>query len=176
MRCGPTSTKRSLAARAGGGTRTHGLSFTRALLFQLSYSGAPSAYKTRPVLSDTTTNCVCMEHPKEIGDRSTLAAMLGLKAAGYALLVPFGENTRYDLVVDDGRRARSRSVQDREAARRSDRLRGDKHVRPPSEPGSPFGVTYSGEIDYFAVYCPETTGVYLVPIDESPRARSPGFA
>ena len=57
-----------------------------------------------------------MEHPKEIGDRSTLAAMLGLKAAGYALLVPFGENTRYDLVIDDGCKSRPRPVQDREAS------------------------------------------------------------
>ena len=43
-----------------------------------------------------------MEHPKAIGDRSTLAIMLALHEAGYDLLVPFGENTRYDLVIDDG--------------------------------------------------------------------------
>ena len=28
--------------------------------------------------------------------------MYGLREMGYSLLVPFGENTRYDLVVDDG--------------------------------------------------------------------------
>ncbi|MBA2462518.1 MAG: hypothetical protein H0V45_12245 [Actinobacteria bacterium] len=28
--------------------------------------------------------------------------MLALRQVGYALLVPFGENTRYDLVIDDG--------------------------------------------------------------------------
>jgi hypothetical protein len=27
---------------------------------------------------------------------------------------------------------------------------------------------YEGEVDYFAVYCPETTGVYMVPIDDVP--------
>jgi hypothetical protein len=27
---------------------------------------------------------------------------------------------------------------------------------------------YLGEIDYFAVYCPETSGVYLVPIQDVP--------
>jgi PD-(D/E)XK endonuclease len=106
-----------------------------------------------------------MDHPKEIGDRSTLAAMLGLKAAGYALLVPFGENTRYDLVVDDGfALARIQC--------KTGRLRGGAvefavtstygHHRNP--------VTarrgYAGQIDYFAVYCPETAGVYLVPISE----------
>jgi PD-(D/E)XK endonuclease len=45
-----------------------------------------------------------MEHPKRIGDRSTLAIMLALQDAGFELLIPFGENTRYDLVVDLGSR------------------------------------------------------------------------
>jgi hypothetical protein len=43
-----------------------------------------------------------MEHPKDKGDRTTLAVMLALRVAGYAVLMPFGENTRYDLVIDDG--------------------------------------------------------------------------
>jgi len=43
-----------------------------------------------------------MEHPKITGDRTTLAVMLALSRAGFTLLVPFGENTRYDLVIDDG--------------------------------------------------------------------------
>jgi hypothetical protein len=42
-----------------------------------------------------------MEHPKAKGDMSTLAIMYGLRENGYDLLVPFGENTRYDLVLDD---------------------------------------------------------------------------
>jgi hypothetical protein len=37
-----------------------------------------------------------MEHPKDIGDRSQLAVMLALRATGFAVLIPFGENTRYD--------------------------------------------------------------------------------
>jgi PD-(D/E)XK endonuclease len=43
-----------------------------------------------------------VDHPKAKGDRSTLAIMLAVYEAGYGLLVPFGENTRYDLVIDDG--------------------------------------------------------------------------
>ena len=27
---------------------------------------------------------------------------------------------------------------------------------------------YKGQVDFFAVYCPETSGVYLVPIDDLP--------
>jgi PD-(D/E)XK endonuclease len=43
-----------------------------------------------------------VEHPKAIGDRTTLAVMLALREAGYSIAVPFGENTRYDLLIDDG--------------------------------------------------------------------------
>jgi len=42
------------------------------------------------------------DHPKAKGDRTTLAVMLGLHEAGFAVSVPFGENTRYDLIIDDG--------------------------------------------------------------------------
>jgi hypothetical protein len=43
-----------------------------------------------------------MEHPKAVGDRSTLAVMLALQRAGNIVLLPFGENTRYDLVIENG--------------------------------------------------------------------------
>jgi hypothetical protein len=45
-----------------------------------------------------------VEHPKDVGDRSTLAIMLVLRERGYGVYVPFGENTRADLAIDDGRR------------------------------------------------------------------------
>jgi PD-(D/E)XK endonuclease len=79
------------------------------MLFQLSYSGAFSWYGNLPVLSghgpsDVVVTLGNMEHPKAIGDRSTLAIMLALRGAGFALYAPFGENTRCDLIVDDGMR------------------------------------------------------------------------
>jgi PD-(D/E)XK endonuclease len=43
-----------------------------------------------------------MAHPKAIGDRSALAAVLGLEAAGWSVYLPFGEKTRSDFVIDDG--------------------------------------------------------------------------
>jgi hypothetical protein len=104
-----------------------------------------------------------VEHPKEIGDRSTLAAMLGLKAAGYALLVPFGENTRYDLVIDDGcalARVQCKTGRLRQGAVLFAVTSTYGHHRNPDTARR----TYHGQIDYFAVYCPETAGVYLVPI------------
>jgi len=43
-----------------------------------------------------------MQHPVDIGDRTTLAVMLVLRELGFGVLVPVGENVRYDLVMDDG--------------------------------------------------------------------------
>jgi PD-(D/E)XK endonuclease len=112
-----------------------------------------------------------MEHPKDVGDRTTLAVMLALRHGGYRLLVPFGENTRYDLVIDDG--SRLAKVQCK-----SGRLRAGvvtwsmcsnyAHHRHPRA----VRRDYLGEVDYFAVYCPETCGVYLIPIEDIPLRRA----
>ena len=111
-----------------------------------------------------------MQHPKDVGDRSTLAIMYALRLQGAAILVPFGENTRYDLVVDeDGTLTR---VQCKTGRRRNGVVRfntcssyahhpNPKMVRRP----------YTGEIDEFAVCCPDLGTVYRIPIDEMPNVR-----
>jgi hypothetical protein len=108
-----------------------------------------------------------MIHPKIIGDRSTLAAMLALESAGFKLLLPFGENIRYDLVIDDG--VRLTRVQ----CKTGRLITGAVRFRVCSSYAHHASATtryrdYEGEIDYFAVYCPETSGVYLVPIEDLP--------
>jgi hypothetical protein len=104
-------------------------------------------------------------HPKDIGDRSTLAVLLTLADAGYPVLLPFGENTRYDVVIDEGERLSRVQI-------KTGRLRGGAvlfaacscygHHRNPATARR----SYNGQVDYFAVYCAETTGVYLIPIEE----------
>ncbi len=34
-----------------------------------------------------------MQHPKDVGDKSTLAIIFALRFEGYDVLMPFGENT-----------------------------------------------------------------------------------
>jgi hypothetical protein len=41
-----------------------------------------------------------VEHPKDIGDRSTLAIIAALRELGYGIYLPFGENTRCDLMLE----------------------------------------------------------------------------
>jgi hypothetical protein len=107
-----------------------------------------------------------MEHPKAIGDRTTLAVMLALQEAGYAILVPFGENTRYDLVIDNGKgfgRVQCKTGRLREGAIRFKACSSYAHHRTPKL----MRRDYIGEIDYFGVHCPETGGVYLIPIEDA---------
>jgi hypothetical protein len=108
-----------------------------------------------------------MEHPKDIGDRTTLAVMLALRMAGLTVLLPFGENTRYDLVVDvRGKfmRVQCKTGRFRAGAVVFKTTSSYAHHRSAQVPRR----GYQGEIDYFGVHCPETGGVYLVPINEVP--------
>ena len=104
-----------------------------------------------------------MEHPKDVGDRSTLAIMWALKARGYDLLLPFGENTRYDLVIDDGERLAKVQC-------KSGRLRDGVVMFPlcssyAHHPNPKLRFrSYGDEIDFFAVYCKDNGRVYLIPM------------
>jgi hypothetical protein len=113
-----------------------------------------------------------VEHPKDIGDRSTLAVMVGLKRRGYEIAVPFGENTRYDLVIDDGHtlaRVQCKSGQLRAGAIHFKTASSYAHHRSSRQARR----HYHGQIDFFAVYCPDTHGVYLLPIDDvAPRCEA----
>jgi len=81
-----------------------------------------------------------MEHPKEKGDRSTMAIILALHEAGLAVYLPFGENTRSDLILED--RDRIKRVQCRRAGSATARWSSPlaAHTRTtvvPAAPGAP---------------------------------------
>jgi hypothetical protein len=111
-----------------------------------------------------------VEPPKDIGDRSTLAIILSLRSVGYGVLLPFGENTRYDLVIEEGgsfSRVQCKTGRLREGSIRFPVCSCYGHHRNPVEARR----SYHGQIDSFAVFCPETGGVYLIPVEKLP-ARS----
>ena len=108
-----------------------------------------------------------MEHPKAVGDRTTLAVMLALEEAGYPFLIPFGENTRYDLAIDEGSRLARVQCKTGRLRQGAVRFRACSSYAHHLNPRAPYR-DYLGQIDYFAVYCPETEGVYLIPIEDAP--------
>jgi len=111
-----------------------------------------------------------MEHPKDIGDRSTLAIMCALQRLRYGIYLPFGENTRCDLILEGGgqlTRVQCKTGRLRRGAVAFSLCSNYGHHRNPQT----YQRDYRGQVDAFAVYCPETTGVYLVPIADVPGKR-----
>ena len=91
--------------------------------------------------------------------------MMALRELGFAILIPFGENTRYDLVIDDGERLAR--VQCKTGRLRSGAVRwaacsSYAHHPNPREARR----DYLGQVDFFAIHCPANDGVYLVPIED----------
>ena len=97
--------------------------------------------------------------------------MLALHESGCQVSIPFGENTRYDLVLDDG--ARLLRLQCKTGRMRFGAVEfatASSYAHHPNE--KPTQRHYRGQIDGFAVYCRETGGVYLIPIEDLPLDRA----
>jgi hypothetical protein len=93
------------------------------------------------------------------GDVSELRVAAALIEAGYAVSKPFGENQRYDLVIDDGEtlaRVQVKTGRLRNGVVLFNCSSAHAHRGRPSRP-------YRGEVEYIAVYCPDTGKVYFVP-------------
>lgn len=103
-----------------------------------------------------------VRNTKAVGEISEIAVVLRLMRAGYDVSRPFGDNARYDLVIDDGARLsrvqvktarlRAGKIQFATSSSQLHRGRGRQH--------------YRGACDLFAAYCPDLDAVYLVPVDE----------
>jgi hypothetical protein len=101
---------------------------------------------------------------KSVGDVSE-AMMIGIFVkAGYLVSIPFGENHRYDLIIDGDDGLKKVQV-------KTGRLRNGAVLynccSTHTHRGGPASRPYAGEVDFFAVYCPDTESAYLVPIDEA---------
>jgi hypothetical protein len=106
------------------------------------------------------------DHPVDVGLRSEAAILGHLIRRGYAVLVPFGVNQRYDLVLDLG----DRFVR---AQCKTGRLRNGVVIfSTQSVRASMSGVFtrhYDGEAEVFLVYCRELDSCYAIPVDGAPR-------
>jgi hypothetical protein len=107
-------------------------------------------------------------HPVDVGPRSEAAILSVLIRRGYAVLLPFGVNQRYDMVIDlDGDLIKAQC--------KTGRFRnGSVSFSTRSiVTGKTRNVSrgYSGEADVFLVFCPATDGIYVVPVDEAPRCQ-----
>lgn len=100
-------------------------------------------------------------HSKAIGEISEAIVMSRFLQRGWAVLAPWGDSQRYDFVIDRGlgfetvqvKTGRLRNGVVRFAASSVTYRRAEKATR----------HDYVGQVQWFAVYCPELDKVYLVP-------------
>lgn len=100
---------------------------------------------------------------KSVGERTEAIVLAELSKVGYAVLIPFGENHRYDLVIEDGDgnfcRLQCKTGNIEKGAIVFSTASSYNHHRRGGR------RDYRGQIDYFAVYSPELQKTYLVPVD-----------
>ena len=101
----------------------------------------------------------------DVGLRTEAHITGELVRRGYSVLLPFGVNQRYDLVLDQGERFVR--VQCKTARLRRGCVEfSTQSVR--SNTRRTITRGYRGDADLFLVYCPDTNGIYAVPVDEAP--------
>ena len=103
-------------------------------------------------------------HPVEVGQRTEAVILAELVKRGYSVLLPFGYNHRYDLVLDCG----DRFVR---VQCKTGRLRNGVILFPTRSTRTNMNKVYTrgyrGEADLFLVYCPDTEKVYSVAVEEA---------
>ena len=113
-------------------------------------------------LSWCRSSCIVrlMGNPKEVGDIAVAGVLASLLKKGYAILLPFGDSQRYDLVLDNDHRfvriqcksGRIRNGCIKFNTSSTEWYKGHRRKN------------YKGQIDYFGIYCAEIDKTYLVPV------------
>lgn len=98
-------------------------------------------------------------NPKAVGEISEAFVLARLIELGYPVALPFGNNQRYDFIVDDG------GFLSRVQVKTGRLYRGAVGFPTCSTNGFTGEQRgYLGEADEFLVYCPETNEVYRIPV------------
>lgn len=100
-------------------------------------------------------------NPKAVGEISEGVVLGTLLKLGKIVLMPFGDNQRYDFVLDENGtfvrvQVKTGRLQDGAIIFKTSSVNGFTGKR----------TSYHGQADVIMVYCPETDGVYQVPVSE----------
>ncbi|WP_336000894.1 group I intron-associated PD-(D/E)XK endonuclease [Halorientalis halophila] len=102
---------------------------------------------------------------KNRGDESEARIVHELLAAGYSVSIPFGDNDKYDLIVDDGERMHR--VQCKTAwANKQNTIRFNTHSQT-TEDGQYSEQTYQGRIEAFVVRYPPRETLYWIDVADA---------
>jgi hypothetical protein len=105
-------------------------------------------------------------HTDKTGDISEAAIIVRLLRAGYSVLIPYGKNHRYDLLIEDGEgkywRVQCKTGWLDEKKTVVNFATASSYNHTAKQKG---WRHYRGQADYFAVYCEELDKAYLIPVD-----------
>lgn len=104
---------------------------------------------------------------KRAGDISEVTVMAALIRMGYRVAIPYGENQRYDLIIEDG--GRFARVQVKTGRLRLGSIWFNAYSSHAHRQGK--ARSYAGEIELFGIYCRDVERVFLVPVDDVTRTQ-----
>lgn len=106
-------------------------------------------------------------NPKAIGEISEGVVLAHMIKRGVPVLIPFGNNQRYDMVIEEEGELIRAQV-------KTGRLADGCVIFKTSSVNGFTGkrTMYVGSADIFLVYCPETEQVYRVPVEECGVSRA----
>lgn len=101
---------------------------------------------------------------KEIGEKSEAIILAHLIKLGYSVSLPFGDNQRYDMIIDkrNGKLLRAQCKTGKFKNGIIDFNTCSKN-RDTNEP-----LNYRGQIEIFLIYCPDLDKVYEVDVNKAP--------
>jgi hypothetical protein len=107
-------------------------------------------------------------HPKLVGDRTTAQVLARLLEFYDSVFIPFGENQRYDLLVEDGDAFIGIQCKTGRLVKGSVIFNACSFTyhHPARQPTTHYMHHYRGQADYFGIYCAATDGVYLIRVDD----------
>ncbi|WP_436346652.1 group I intron-associated PD-(D/E)XK endonuclease [Natronorubrum sp. FCH18a] len=105
-----------------------------------------------------------MTNTKQTGDETEARIIAALIEAGYSTAIPFGDNDRYDLVLDTGDELLR--VQCKTGWIEDDVIRF-KTASKTTVDGVATMNDYDSTIDAFAVRCKNTDALYWVPVEDA---------
>lgn len=106
-------------------------------------------------------------HTTDIGQRTEAIILAELVKRNLPVLLPFGSNHRYDLVVDD--RGKFIRVQAKTASLSEGKISFNAQSIH-AHRGKPCRA-YDDEADLFGVYCPSNDMIYWIPVVEGMSAK-----
>lgn len=103
------------------------------------------------------------------GDESEAVVVSELMKLGYSVSIPFGDNDRYDLIVDDGNKLQK--VQVKTANYKEDKIQFNCYSDTYKNGNRELNHYSEEEIDAYVVYCSETEDCFWVDVEDAPKTK-----